>query len=616
MELDVAIRLPELWGDKQFEQTEWGHLNFLIGPNGTGKTRFAEELENNIPEYSTRYLNAERLSGMEKQRYGNFSRTNLNRGFNLEQEDQFLRQAESQGLSSDAYLELQNKPDLKTRIQAILSEFFDREISLKVEGGFLKPEMRDTKNSDSYNLRQNESHGLKELVSLLTLIHDDEYDVVIIDESELHLHPQYQQFLLREIKKLAGDPDERGSRAFFLITHSPSMVEFRDINDLTNVYSFRSRHRPPFTVDDFDENDRYRINKLIPRLNSKHKEILFSREPVLVEGYTDERILSLAIEMHEELTESPESTIIGVGGKEELDSFLRFCRNLGLAPRIVADLDTLFSGNLRDTLSELDQVRRRMQEEGVAGNLHRAMGEVEKVLNSIDEDIRSDGELSQYSDQLEKLSERLKQESEAHKRRYYIYRTIHSNEDVLDPIIDGDEIGFVKGRVETLIETLCGCGYHVLRRGELEDYLVGADPSPFGVSPDKKSDIFEEAREDLLSAESKSDISNILGELEPLLKDITSAQDVDLLKFVEEPISDWIHDVQWAIRKGEIQSIEELKEHDKVGEDEYGRIFHVEQFDVDGESFRCTISINSSLDPRETTWEFDEETSPASINLR
>lgn len=44
MDLKIAISLPVLW-DGSFEKNEWGFVNFLIGPNGTGKTLFAAELK-------------------------------------------------------------------------------------------------------------------------------------------------------------------------------------------------------------------------------------------------------------------------------------------------------------------------------------------------------------------------------------------------------------------------------------------------------------------------------------------------------------------------------------------------------------------------------------------
>lgn len=621
MEIDVTIELPELWEGDRFQQDEWGSLNFLIGPNGTGKTLFAEQLENQIRRYSVRYLNAERLSGMERQRYGKYGRTNLQQGISLENEDTFRQQGENYGLSSDAYIELRNKPDLKARIQAILSGFFDREIQLEVEGGYLKPKMRDMTTSDSYDLRENESHGLKQLISLLTLIHDDEYDIIIIDEPELHLHPQYQRFLLKEIRKLAGDPENDQSRAFFLITHSPIMVDFRNLQDLKNVYSFRSRSQPPYSVSEFDDEDKYHIKNLLPRLNTHHNEILFSRQPLLVEGYKDERIFSLAIEKHNGLEGNPESSMIGVGGEGEIDSFLRFCRNLGLEPRIIADLDILFKGDLRETLSELDLVREKAQERGVGSNLLEAIGPVERRLNDFIDQIEEEEFDETAPETLRQLSDRFQSEEESAKKRYYMYRAIRSSgREIVQEIdsgqVDSDDISFVEGRVDSIMEILGDCGYYVLEEGELEDYLLDEDTTPFGVSDNRKSEVFQKARNRIHQADSSEEVSEAIGDLESVLRRVTASKEVNLVKYLEQTISKWAHEVQWVVRRGEVESIDDLRDHDIVGQERYERLFSVEEFQLEEDAvFQCKIQLNSALDPEETTWEFGAEDSTAQIDL-
>ena len=43
MNLTVSVALSYLWDGQVFEKSEWGFLNFLVGPNGTGKTLFVEQ---------------------------------------------------------------------------------------------------------------------------------------------------------------------------------------------------------------------------------------------------------------------------------------------------------------------------------------------------------------------------------------------------------------------------------------------------------------------------------------------------------------------------------------------------------------------------------------------
>lgn len=485
---------------------------------------------------------------------------------------------------------------------------------MRVEGGYLQPKMRDTASSESYDLRQDESHGLKELISLLTLVHDDESQIMVIDEPELHLHPQYQRFLLQEIREVSGHPDDEQSKAFFLITHSPSMIELRNVNDLTNVYSFRSRSQPPYSVDDFGEEDEFPIRRLLPRLNTRHKEILFSRNPILVEGYTDEQIYSIAIEKHEGIADDPESALIGVGGKGDLDAFFRFCQNLGLQPRFISDLDMLFRGNIRETVSDQSQVRELAQEAGLGSDISNAMGEAQRRLHSFVQSVEEIEPDEEGDDLLRELHELLLDTEDPSRKQYLMLRALKRNDDVFESLLDQDDMRFVHGRVDAVTDILSDCGYHVLDKGELEDYLR-EDESIRTLTQERKSALFKNARTELLDATHSSEVTDIIGGLVSILTAISPSSEANLIKYIEKPISDWMHDVQWTIREGQISSLADLQEHDNVGEDKFGRIFEIEELDIEESGFTCRIRLNESLDSEERSYEFSESDSPASINL-
>ena len=94
-------------------------------------------------------------------------------------------------------------------------------------------------------MKESECHGLKELITLLAFLYDDDFNALIIDEPELHLHPQFQTFLLAEIRKMAGDPRTTpGTKVFFLITHSPYLLDFRVIDDLRQCLIFHASEAP------------------------------------------------------------------------------------------------------------------------------------------------------------------------------------------------------------------------------------------------------------------------------------------------------------------------------------------------------------------------------------
>lgn len=69
---------------------------------------------------------------------------------------------------------------------------------------------------------RDECHGIRELLVLLTHLHNDQHSFLIIDEPELHLHPQFQSYFIQEARKVAAPPAANTSRmGLCLITHSP-----------------------------------------------------------------------------------------------------------------------------------------------------------------------------------------------------------------------------------------------------------------------------------------------------------------------------------------------------------------------------------------------------------
>lgn len=131
MEAEVQLSLSQIWDDDEgpFTQSEWGDINYFIGPNGSGKTLFAEELEGQFRDHEVRLLGAERLTGLDPKRYQGFYRSEMKDGINLQNERQYFNIADQAGFSSDAYLTLRNRADIKVKIQAVLSQFLMEKLS-------------------------------------------------------------------------------------------------------------------------------------------------------------------------------------------------------------------------------------------------------------------------------------------------------------------------------------------------------------------------------------------------------------------------------------------------------------------------------------------------------
>jgi predicted ATP-dependent endonuclease of OLD family len=240
--IPISIQIPDLWQTQTFIKNDWGPINIIVGPNGTGKSLFADQLKQQLARksYKTRLLNAERLSGLEKQNYTYFTHgSKLSQGLNISEFAGLKQYGEEYGLSSSAFVILKERLDIRVKIEALLSDIFAKTIRLVEEGGFLKPKIQNNNGGTEYELKEKECHGLKEILTLLTFLYDDSKNCLILDEPELHLHPQFQSFFLTEIRKFAGDPNvDPTKKIFFIITHSPYFLDLRNINDL-KTYSFR-----------------------------------------------------------------------------------------------------------------------------------------------------------------------------------------------------------------------------------------------------------------------------------------------------------------------------------------------------------------------------------------
>lgn len=161
--LDITILI--LQGNEHFIKNEWGLINYLVGANGTGKSLLAEQIKNhfNSDGFSSRYLNAERLIGLEKRDISYFGAASLTRGFDISILSEYKQYAEQGGLSSSAIIILKERLYIRLKIEALLSDIFGKTIRLVEEGGYLKPKMQNIKAGEEYNLSESECTALKNL---------------------------------------------------------------------------------------------------------------------------------------------------------------------------------------------------------------------------------------------------------------------------------------------------------------------------------------------------------------------------------------------------------------------------------------------------------------------
>jgi len=316
---ETKVKLPFLWGKSVFKKNEWTQINLIVGANGSGKTLLAQELAKQFEEAGKHvyFLQAERES-------------------------------------HDKAVEiLRSDERIRGKVENVLSGMFEKTIQFVDDNdGTFIPVVTNKAWNVQYDLNQVECHGLREIIILLVNLYNNANDVIFFDEPELHLHPQFQQFFMNEIRKVAL---RHKSRIFFLISHSPFFIDLRFPEDLLGVIACHINSEPTH-IESLSKADDELFRRFLPRFNTYHKQFFFSDNQIFVEGYTDRQMFTNLLPFIEDEYSSTGTGIIDVGGKDELGVFCKVFSLLGTNGRIITDLDSLFSGKLRDVFCNDERV--------------------------------------------------------------------------------------------------------------------------------------------------------------------------------------------------------------------------------------------------------------------
>ena len=317
--VETKVKIPFLWGKTVFKKSNWAQINLIVGPNGSGKTLLAQKISEQFEAagYSVKFLKADR---------------------NYSDQIQILKSNEK----------------IRAKIEKVLSSMFGKSISFIEDiDGTLIPIVENKAWNVEYMLEDAECHGLREIISLLVNLYDTTGDdCLFIDEPELHLHPQFQTFFMNEIRK---EVSHSSRRMFFLISHSPFYIDLRTPEELTGVIVCHV-NKAPTSIEELNDEDDALFRRFLPRFNTYHKQFFFSDNQIFVEGYTDQQMFTYLLTFIENEYSAAGTGIIDVGGKDELGVFCKVCSLLGTNGRIITDLDSLFSGKLRDVANEDERV--------------------------------------------------------------------------------------------------------------------------------------------------------------------------------------------------------------------------------------------------------------------
>ncbi len=373
-------------------------------------------------------------------------------------------------------------------------------------------------------------------------------------------------------------------------------------------------------ADDLDEQDQYVLKKFLPRFNTHHKQFFFSPNPVFVEGYTDQQIISLLFEKAGLNIAASGSSVIDVGGKDELAVFYKLCNLLHINCRVISDYDALFRGKLRECLCNSEIVQQQFIENGFGSNISNCIGEIERLLIKIGDALNSN---TSENESIKKIVDRL-HTLYADKRKNIetikdvILLSLYRFKDLIEVVQPDikDEVETVLAKHNRYLECIKNANIFIIPDGELEHFFKALPIDYLNIT--QKDKLFGAENDYILNINTKEKLEDMYSDILPLLKSSVPHVKVNILKHVKYTIIDWIQKVQNAIARNEIKDLQTLKSNARVEYSTFNQILECRDGDftiqADG-TFRCTIYLKASVTGEEKRITFSDTTTPRDFEI-
>ncbi len=183
--------------------------------------------------------------------------------------------------------------------------------------------------------------GVKQVLACLHEIRRSPADIVVVEEPEIHLHPQMQRAFFRYLRELVGH------RQLILTSHSPSIVA--DV-PLASVRLVRSVDGTAVVEQAKEEN----LRDICAELGIMPRDIFEFEAVLIVEGFTDELAFSELVRRDSE--KHPEGlrvAVVPAGGWGSVGAYANasLLRRLGRRYLVVFDGDTDSEPRVREAKS-------------------------------------------------------------------------------------------------------------------------------------------------------------------------------------------------------------------------------------------------------------------------
>ena len=478
----------------------YGGITTFVGPNGSGKTQYLRAIKqvlgSSIRGKKIRYLSSGRLSPLENFR----SDYDGQRGNSLAYDNATLgnrssvrRRHNIETVQGD-FAALSERPDILIKVQERLKVLFNRNLRIDWVDGSLRVYFSRVHGTSSEYSSAREASGLLHLVAVLSALYDSDVGCVFVDEPEVSLHPQLQSFLHQEMTKVAGNPTEDGKKLVIISTHSTEFVRLRAVDDLARMVFCVDVYTQPIQVDPTTNEFRdRRIRGLLSRMGHEHKNTLFCKRPLLVEGISDQIVCASLSRKLNLNVEAGGSHILPISGKGQMQPVVKLLRLLGKKPVVLADADALADGldltNLFTVLEEAKDIATDMGHKGAHVFANAIHSDFSQMVERNWDDIKEHAIKHSY------WKHRDREEEFVAKRRAAFSTLVVACDETVRTWNNGEEWKALRARYLSLLKVLQELGCFVLRKGTIEDYynhvdVAGRNDKPYVAT--QEADLLED----------------------------------------------------------------------------------------------------------------------------
>ncbi len=329
---------------------EFSNFQILVGPNNAGKTNILDAIhlffEEGLGEerFFDKDADLEIVVSLKNKKHTlSFKGGNLLNPEGVDLSSSFVRIGDKINYSEIAGklkdFKANHPKEYKSFSLTIQNYFKEMEIN---EDLFVFNIYADKKERSSKRIGE----GFKRLFVILFHIFHPQYEIILIDEPETHLHPSV-------IKKFLYVLEERCQKQVFFTTHHPSFVQAkylpytwritRNENHSTCVHGFYKK--------DID------LDRFVQEINDDNSGMLFADKVLLVEGISDRIFMREMINRF--YRKDKDIKVVYTSGKGSVDIYATLCEVFNIPYAVMLDRDALNSSSLQK-VGNFPKLKRRI----------------------------------------------------------------------------------------------------------------------------------------------------------------------------------------------------------------------------------------------------------------